>query len=128
MKSFSLFLLYNTSVSFKNLPHDMQVLIEQILDANGQPWDLMENTNFKIEKISLNRFPDLPLDDPDRNEEYSMRIPRFPILIADDQWLDGHHRVWAAKQRNEKFISAINLAKYGLKLTNGYSLLGKIKV
>lgn len=68
--------------------------------------------------IKLSRFPDAKLADgvhDERGIDYAkdmigQAVP--PIIVYGDNWLDGRHRVWAAKSEHKREIEAIDIAQY----------------
>lgn len=106
-----------TSMAYADLPEDMRVLISQFLeDADIEE---VEPHQLVLARIPLSDFPDVPLADgdfDDRGVPYAMDMIRQknlpPIIVEDHQWIDGRHRVWAAKQEGRKYITAIDLSAF----------------
>ena len=38
-----------------------------------------------------------------------------PVIVSGDLWIDGRHRVWAAKKENKKTLQAIDLGEWNIK-------------
>lgn len=124
-----------------DLPHDMQSLLGQIaLDSGGFP--MKDDADFeRFKKIKLPFFM-LPLDafpkeiqgqDPgdDRSfEDYlETNIEEYPpVVIAHGYWIDGRHRLWAARTRDVKEIQTIDASKiFGKKQIERWRFLGKMR-
>ena len=103
-----------TLVSTADLPPDMQDILGSFFEEFGErlPAALATVT------VPLNRFPDVPLADgliDERGIEYARamigaEVP--PVIVYGDLWLDGRHRVWAAKQDGKTEIKAFDISAY----------------
>ena len=112
------------TVTFGELPEDLQVLIAQFFDIRQQTKELAkleQGEPMTVEEWDVDKFPEVnvaAVEDPgdERDERYALDIPHneHPILVNGKEWLDGRHRVWAARQRGQKKIKVIDLKKYGL--------------
>ena len=99
------------------LPEDLQMLLFQIFELDDQ--DLPES--LPLVCLPLTRFPDLGFAlgaYDERGEAYArdmFGVPDLPpVVVCGKQWLDGRHRVWAAKQQGHTHIDAIDLSSYGI--------------
>jgi hypothetical protein len=112
------------TVTFGELPEDLQVLIAQFFDIHQQTKELAkleQGEPMTVEEWDVDKFPEVnvaAVEDPgdERDERYALDIPHneHPILVNGKEWIDGRHRVWAARQRGQKKIKVIDLKKYGL--------------
>ncbi len=118
------------TITFLQLPDDMQVLLGQIVEESGTQkyWDRLVKDDhiFTIRKIPVASIPDEPIgqdDGDERDEKYARRMigaDTPPIVFYKNIWLDGKHRVWAAKKSGLKTIDAIDLSELGdLNITDG---------
>lgn len=101
-------------VDFATLPDDMQDILMSFFGEFDQ--DVPAQLPTKL--IKLSRFPDAKLADgvhDERGVDYAkdmigQAVP--PIIVYGDTWLDGRHRVWAAKNERKAQIEAIDIAQY----------------
>lgn len=111
-------------MNISDLPDDMQVLIADLLEIAGQHLLLATHErdgrlNLNIEvpvvRIALATLPNVPIGtnkQDNRTKAYAQAMfgqDTPPIIISGQQWLDGRHRVWAARQAEQEFITAIDL-------------------
>jgi hypothetical protein len=102
------------TIPYSALPDDLQILIgDYTPDEN---WDKLQQHVFAIKEIPITAFPDVPIGEisgDSRDEQYAkdmigQKLP--PIVMFGNAWLDGKHRVWAAKQSGQQMIDTIDLA------------------
>jgi hypothetical protein len=99
------------TVRFDALPEDMRVLIEQfVLD-----FDPTATIPGEIPLVSLAvaDLPEVELDESDRGTAYALRMrpgETPPIIVADGCFMDGKHRVFAARARGDDRIVAMDLS------------------
>jgi hypothetical protein len=108
------------------LPDDLQTLLFELFDLQG----LVLPVTLPLRTLPLRRFPDLGWDELAPGDErgpayaramaYAPNLP--PVLISGTTWLDGRHRVWAARYRHDAFIDALDLTAAGIT-ARGWSLL-----
>lgn len=99
------------SVAYSSLPPDMQDIVAQYLEMAG--WEIPAMLPTRV--IPLSAFPDMELADgytDERGEAYAaemigQKVP--PIVVAGNTWLDGRHRVWAARKEGRLGMVAIDL-------------------
>jgi hypothetical protein len=108
--------------AWDDLAEDMQVILSDFLDATEAPAVLVAH------RLALSRLPQVRLDDEDapltaaqaadprcgldRGVAYAHAIDPervAPIVIAGGRWLDGRHRVFAARARGQTHIWAFDL-------------------
>ena len=105
-----------------HLPDDMQVMI---LDLAFTVGDLLD-TDASQRKIARTRLPlmEVPLayfpevdpasdDNDERDFESYADTPMEdypPVVIANGNFIDGRHRVWAARQQGEDSIKVIDIS------------------
>lgn len=118
------------SISFLDLPEDMQVLIGQIAEdfapnrkTADRNWDKLDRLKFPIVKIKISAFPDVAITGSaadDRGGAIHARamagLSLPPIVVGGKSWYDGRHRVWIARRTGKKSIDAIDLRDAGLEL------------
>ena len=101
----------NPTIAFKDMPDDMQdILCGFYAESGSEP-----PKQFVAKMISLDAFPEVALADghlDKRGEAYALEmvgqaVP--PVLVYGKKWLDGRHRVWAAKRSGFGSILAIDL-------------------
>lgn len=118
MKNFRAFTESLTrSVVVDELPDDMQDLLFQFFELDDQ--ELPDS--LPLVRLPLTRFPDLDMvmsQGDERGETYArdmFGVPDLPpVIVSGKQWLDGRHRVWAAKQQGHTSIDAIDLSGFGI--------------
>jgi len=106
-------------IKIGDLPEDMQVLLGQMaMDTHGFPMkDDLDFERFKkiklpLSMIPLEKFPDLPEEPWDYREfERYLHTPieEFPpVVIAHGMFVDGGHRLWAARKKKAEVFQTIN--------------------
>lgn len=102
-------------MKLSEFPHDMQVLIWQLWeDAGEEP----ENQNPEIPAgmLPTKCFPariegNAPGDDREFESYLETPIEEYPpLLIAHGVWIDGRHRLWAARTRDVKEIQTADIS------------------
>jgi hypothetical protein len=103
----------NRTVSYQDLPEDMQVLIA---DLCGRVDDLDDSRlTFEVFAIDISAFPVVDVDDDPQDTRYlvdhlGVPVDCFPpVLVLGEYWLDGRHRVAAARAQGIETIDAIDL-------------------
>jgi hypothetical protein len=105
-------------ILFRDLPVDMQQVAADIVDR----YDL-DDRPLPVHQFSLRRFPVLPCErNPDafiRSEFMPYVEPMRqgilpPVLVVGRVWIDGCHRVWAARRLKLPTIPVIDLADAGI--------------
>jgi hypothetical protein len=48
-----------------------------------------------------------------------------PVVVCGDHWLDGRHRVWAARRARLQTIACIDLAEFGV--TRCFGPIGRLR-
>lgn len=105
---------------FSYLPEDMQVLIFDLVECYGTDNQLAGLTDhvFTLREIPVSSLVDPQPTDPgdERGSEYvdamvGLDLP--PIVVYRNNWVDGRHRVLAARKAGTQTIQAIDLAELG---------------
>jgi hypothetical protein len=102
------------TVKLADLPPDMH----DILQGFFGEMSLDVPAELGVKQLPLSLFPDVELADgihDARGVEYAKKmigqaVP--PIVVWGGHWLDGRHRVWAAKSGDHDVIDAIDLKDY----------------
>lgn len=97
-----------------HLNDDMQDLLQSIFEDAGV--DLPEQ--IPLRNIPLDCFPDVALADgvhDGRGEPHARSIMASstwlpPLIVHGNTWMDGRHRVWAARQMDKVWMTALDLA------------------
>jgi len=107
-------------VKFKELPGDMQVLLS---DLTGR-YDLDEK-ELTVSELPVDVFPPVPVEsgfgNPDCRELRDYLEPMRqdslpPIVLVGCWWVDGVHRIAAARIVRKKTVKVIDLAEIGVDL------------
>jgi hypothetical protein len=100
-------------MKYNDLPDDMQVLLEEIFDQ-------ILDGELIVRSIPLSAFPHIILDPNDyRKLDWYMgptilkKLP--PIVLVQNYWIDGIHRVLAARHLGQDTIKTINLTEIGIR-------------
>lgn len=105
-----------------NLPDDMQVMILEIAFTIGDLPDSeasekrIARTKLPLMEIPLEYFPNIdPENDEGDERDYDSYVDTPmaeypPVVIAHEKFIDGRHRVWAARQQGEETIKAIDIS------------------
>lgn len=99
------------SIQVDQLPDDMQDILMQFFEHCGKELP----THLPVKKFDISRFPVVPLADgvlDERGVKYAKKMVGEslpPIIVCGRFWLDGRHRVWAARSGGEMNIHAIDL-------------------
>lgn len=99
-------------INTADLPEDKQDILMSFFGEFGQDTP----SRLPVRSLPVSAFPNVKLADgvnDERGESYARKmigkeVP--PIIVYGNTWLDGRHRVWAAKQEGKKTIEAIDLA------------------
>lgn len=111
------------NISYHRLPKDLPMLLYQFFEDSDN--DIPKE--FPITKIPIDSFPKVPFTEGDRGKEYAVQmigknLP--PVIVSNGYWLDGRHRVYAAKLEGKKFIDSIDLSQWNIYSENNH---GKLK-
>lgn len=105
-----------------HLPDDMQVMILDLAFTVGDLPDTdasqkrIARTKFPLMEIPLTYFPEIDPasdDNDERDFESYAETPMEeypPVVIANGNFIDGRHRVWAAREQGEEAIKAIDIS------------------
>ena len=122
MKHLLLFERFGATIAYADLPDDMQTLLFELFDDENR--DAPEE--FPLVDVAVSRFPETEWNEGDRGEDYARDMMGAddlpPVVIAGDNWLDGRHRVWAAKQEGRTHIQAIDLGGHDLRFQGYWKL------
>ena len=99
-------------INTADLPEDKQDILMSFFGEFGQDTP----SRLPVRSLPVSAFPNVKLADgvnDERGESYAQemigkKVP--PIIVYGNDWLDGRHRVWAAKQEGKETIDAIDLA------------------
>ncbi len=99
------------TVRFSDLPHDMQVLIDDFVRGIDEKRRLP--ARLPLIEVETARIPVVALDPFDRGEDHAMamdldEVP--PIIVAEGRFMDGKHRAHAARRRGRASLTAIDLS------------------
>lgn len=107
-----------------NLPPDMQQLLADMSGESGHAiWESEDGlkrfleTDLALVELPPDAFPDIKrrdIDVEDRPvEPYIEADPRDfpPVLVAHGQFLDGRHRVWAARVRRDPMVKTLDASR-----------------
>jgi N12 class adenine-specific DNA methylase len=101
------------TVSYQDLPEDMQVLIA---DLCGRVDDLDESRlTFKVFALDISAFPVVDVENDPQDTRYLadyLGVPMDcfpPVVVVGEYWLDGRHRVAAARAQGIETIDAIDV-------------------
>ena len=103
------------TIGFRDLPEDVQVLIG---DTFGR-YDL-DDSAFEVLTVPIAAFPVVAVEDDPGDTRYladyvGVPMEDFPpVLLLGDCWLDGRHRVAAARAQGIETIDAIDLTALAL--------------
>jgi hypothetical protein len=104
------------------LPEDMQVLLMQLATEMGGWPDTpagmkkLSHVQFPLLNVPLEFFPWVVKNSDDNDERdfdsyLDTPIAEYPpVLIAHRHFIDGKHRVWAARRQKAKTIKAIDIS------------------
>ena len=100
------------------LPEDLQVLIYGLVeDSLGELGGRrLEAHRFLVKQVPLSAFPIAKMWTDYRSSSYAkamigQNLP--PVIICGEKWLDGRHRVWAARQSGKIKVDCIDLSEIG---------------
>jgi hypothetical protein len=103
-------------VSLRVLPDDLQVLILQILESCDVPLEEegLDSLTLPMKTLPLDVFPELAVQtrDDDRDVSYLEQMvgQSFPpVVICNNQWIDGRHRVSALRKIKAKDVKCIDI-------------------
>jgi hypothetical protein len=112
-------LLEASQVLFGSLPPDLREWVYKVIESwGGKKRDLImqtiDNTVFRIKMIPTARFPDKELYDGEDTDYAKAMIGASvpPVIMYGNTWIDGRHRVYAAKNSNQKMVAAIDLRQH----------------
>jgi hypothetical protein len=98
-------------VAFRSLPPDMRTLIGQLVSDLDPDREVPEM--LPLIAVATADLPEVPLDEHDRGSVHAraMNLDSVPpILVADGQFLDGKHRLFAARESRRETLAAIDLS------------------
>jgi hypothetical protein len=98
-------------IAYADLPYDMQTLIAQFITDYDPTIDIP--ARLPLGTIPVAGLPRVPLDRYDRGRAYALAMDLNdtpPLIIAGGQFLDGKHRVYAARAKAVKHLPAIDLS------------------
>lgn len=118
------------TVRLKDLPEDIQVLIADFIGDELDP-----DTEYSVLEIPTDAFPRVTGDTLDlaRGVPHAAAMTDWknmpPVLIHGDKWMDGRHRVYAARVQRQPVVQAIDLEEHGQRLQRGMeaSVLGVVQ-
>jgi hypothetical protein len=105
-----------------HLPDDIQVMILDLAFTFGGLPDTdasrkrIARTRLPLMEISLAYFPEIDPADDDydcRDFESYVETPMEdypPVVIANGNFIDGRHRVWAAREQGEETIKTVDIS------------------
>lgn len=105
-----------------NLPEDMQVLLMQLATEMGQWGDSdaemkrLARVKLPLTEIPLEWFPEIDpasddMDERDFDSYLETPIEEYPpVVIAHGHFIDGRHRVWAAREQGVEAIPTIDIS------------------
>lgn len=105
-----------------HLPDDMQIMILDLAFTVGHLPDTeasqkrIVRTKLPLMAIPLVYFPEVSPDSDDNDErdfESYVKTPMEeypPIVIANGNFIDGRHRLWAARQQGVDTLKAIDIS------------------
>lgn len=99
-----------TSVTLDSLPDDMQVLIGDLAQDEGQE-------SYQVVEIPISDLPNLPIADGTQDQRGEPTVQAMvdstdelpPIIVSGDNILDGRHRIEAARRKGVTSIKAIDI-------------------
>ncbi|MGA2258281.1 MAG: hypothetical protein ABSG53_26745 [Thermoguttaceae bacterium] len=107
-----------STVRFGDLPRDMQQLVADITDR----YDL-DDKLLTIVAVAVSRFPYLPWTD-ERSDFADSEIQSYfagvrdgtmpPLVVCGCLFLDGCHRLTAARRLGANYLPVIDLAEIGI--------------
>ena len=108
----------SSTIRFGDLPADMQQLLSDIVDR----WDL-DDWRLTVRRVPLAAFPDLPWLRESRaycqreTEPYMAGVRNGttpPVALVGNRFVDGCHRLTAARRAGLAGLDAIDLAEIGI--------------
>jgi hypothetical protein len=104
-----------------DLPEDLQVLIYDFVEVGLGEAGLrnLEAHRLRVKTLATTAFPEVEMWTDYRNRAYSeamvgRELP--PVVVCGDKWLDGRHRIWAARVGRKTTVDCIDLADIGLSI------------
>lgn len=97
-------------IRFDALPPDMQVLLDDFIRGCGR--DVSIPALLPLVEVAVDNIPVVPLDPFDRGPDYALRMDLEltpPIVVAEGHFMDGKHRVYAARSCGRLKLTAIDL-------------------
>lgn len=122
------------SVSFEDLPDDMQQLLHDFADCDeGVAWDALDGFKFPVYDVPTTLFPQHKLGyqtpgGDSRDEAHALGIPiddQHPVVLVGNDFVDGRHRLYKARKTGLKTVPAINLEDVGV--TSVVNSMGRLK-
>jgi hypothetical protein len=129
------------AVRFSELPQDMQVILDDCLQGEACLWKTMPEM-LEAVALPLSCLPRAALDDEDepgllsleqadqagydRGQAYAQAMVMEqtpPIIVADQAWLDGRHRVHQARRLGHTHIWAFDFSGIGCHPVGGLGTL-----
>jgi hypothetical protein len=102
-------------VKFSEFPHDMRVLIDQITEDAGAEY-AEDDAEIPAGMVLTESFPakiegNEPGDDREFEDYLETPLEDYPpILVAHGYWIDGRHRLWAARTRGVSMIQTADIS------------------
>jgi hypothetical protein len=102
-------------MKFSEFPHDMRVLIDQITEDAGVDY-VADDVEIPVGMVPTSSFPariqgQAAGDDRQFEDYLETPIEEYPpVLVAHGYWVDGRHRLWAARARNVQEIQTADIS------------------
>ena len=105
-----------------HLPDDMQVMLLELAFTMGDLPDTdasqrrIARTKFPLMEVPLEFFPEIDPaseDNDERDFDSYVETPMAqypPVVIAHGNFIDGRHRLWAAREQGEPTIKTIDIS------------------
>lgn len=102
------------TIAHDELPPDIAELVGAFISGPDDDEHYLPPTTLPLVTLDMARMPETAFDagSDDRGAAYAMAMGRDvpPIIVADGHVLDGRHRLYAARQRGDATIDAIDLS------------------
>lgn len=102
-------------MKFSEFPHDMRVLIDQITEDAGVGY-VDDDAEIPVGMVPTASFPariqgHAAGDDRQFEDYLETPIEEYPpVLVAHGYWVDGRHRLWAARARGIQEIQTADIS------------------
>lgn len=102
-------------MKFSEFPHDMRVLIDQITEDAGAEYT-QDDAEIPAGMVLTESFPariegNEPGDDRAFEDYLETPLEDYPpVLVAHGYWIDGRHRLWAARTRDVSMIQTADIS------------------